>query len=587
MAKIQIPFVGESYAMPAKQLDSQTCINWYVVSDATGKYPAALFPTDGLSRFAEIQGKSIIRGMLELNDVLYVAAGNEFYTMDRNGNYTSRGNLKLSTGNVRMVPNKTQIFISEGSRAFVYQYKASAGHSQGDFYEVTATSANVSSPTFTGSGLDDMQTSGTFIGTVVTKYRVEIFTSGNPDTFRWSTDEGDTWQAGGNITGLEQVLGGFGVKIKFAHITGHTKNDKWDFTASPDSTFYVPIIPATQDGYGIYIKQNSNQFYISDLDDFSRVNALSVAQENAWPDFLVAGVSVREELWLIGRTISRIWYDTGADPVPFEPRTNLTIKYGTIAPYSVAVGHNNILFWLGNNEDGGRLAIMVTDYAPQIISKEPINNEWNTYERVDDAIGFVVQKGGHVFYHLIFPTADRTWVYDLTTQMWHEKRSSYLNENPKASDSRLGRWRGNNYAYFGDKHLVGDAISGRILYLDSTNYTDVGTQVLRERTTRIMDKDLQRIFLNSLQIDVEAGEGITDRTGQGYDPQIMLQISKDDGITWGNELWRSIGKKGEYGKRVKWNRLGASRSFTFRIKTSDPVYNVILGAVAELEVSDT
>ena len=72
-------------------------------------------------------------------------------------------------------------------------------------------------------------------------------------------------------------------------------------------------------------------------------------------------------------------------------------------------------------------------------------------------------------------------------------------------------------------------------------------------------------------------------SGQGDDPQVMLQMSNDGGHSYGSENWRGAGKLGEYKKRLIWNRLGASRDRVFRIKVTDPVKWVILGAFVEVE----
>jgi hypothetical protein len=70
----------------------------------------------------------------------------------------------------------------------------------------------------------------------------------------------------------------------------------------------------------------------------------------------------------------------------------------------------------------------------------------------------------------------------------------------------------------------------------------------------------------------------------GVDPQAMLEWSDDGGHTWSNEHWASIGKMGEYRKRVKWRRLGRSRDRVFRLTITDPVKVVIIGATAEVTV---
>jgi hypothetical protein len=86
--------------------------------------------------------------------------------------------------------------------------------------------------------------------------------------------------------------------------------------------------------------------------------------------------------------------------------------------------------------------------------------------------------------------------------------------------------------------------------------------------------------------DVRTAEGPPlfgiDGAVEGVDPQVMLRFSNDGGKTWGTELMRSTGKVGEYGKRVRWERLGRARRRVFEISTSDPVPYRITGAAIEL-----
>jgi hypothetical protein len=68
---------------------------------------------------------------------------------------------------------------------------------------------------------------------------------------------------------------------------------------------------------------------------------------------------------------------------------------------------------------------------------------------------------------------------------------------------------------------------------------------------------------------METGVGLT--TGQGSNPQIALSVSRDNGKTYGPEMWKTMGAIGEYRTRVEWHRLGTTRSFTPKIRISDPV----------------
>jgi hypothetical protein len=70
--------------------------------------------------------------------------------------------------------------------------------------------------------------------------------------------------------------------------------------------------------------------------------------------------------------------------------------------------------------------------------------------------------------------------------------------------------------------------------------------------------------------------------------QVMLRWSDDGGHTWSNEHWASMGKLGEYGKRVIWRRLGMTtklRDRVYEVSGTDPVKIAIMGA--ELSVTPT
>lgn len=73
----------------------------------------------------------------------------------------------------------------------------------------------------------------------------------------------------------------------------------------------------------------------------------------------------------------------------------------------------------------------------------------------------------------------------------------------------------------------------------------------------------------------------------GSDPMVMLDVSGNT-RTWDmTQNWRSMGKKGEYNKRVIWRRLGQHRSFTPRIAISAPVKRAVIAAYAEIEPSNS
>jgi len=348
--------------------------------------------------------------------------------------------------------------------------------------------------------------------------------------------------------------------------------DGTTLTAIADADFPTPAYLTWQDGYFIIVKSATGEFYISASYDPTDWTATDYATAERDPDNLKAAFSHNGHLWLIGRETTEIWYNSGASDFPFDPIGGAVLPYGTNSPASVASGEG-LIFWL----DDRKRVIQCIGHSPQIISDDNLVNAIEGYTTVSDAIGFFYTQKKRAFYVLIFPTPKDTWCYDLETQMWHQRRSF-----PMLGSGRQDRYRANCYAFFNDLHLIGDYQNGKIYKLDFATYADDGNTVIAERVTRAVHQERKRLFFPHFEIEFEAGVGLY--TGQGSDPQAMLQWSDDGGHVWSNELWRDIGQIGEYKNRAIWNRLGSARDRRFKLRISDPIKRVILAAFAEIEM---
>jgi hypothetical protein len=89
------------------------------------------------------------------------------------------------------------------------------------------------------------------------------------------------------------------------------------------------------------------------------------------------------------------------------------------------------------------------------------------------------------------------------------------------------------------------------------------------------------LFYAEFCVDCETGVGLS--TGQGSNPQLMLQWSKDGGHTWSGERWVSAGRQGHYAWRATWRRLGRTRDMVFRVVVADPVKWAMVDAYVEVE----
>jgi hypothetical protein len=250
---------------------------------------------------------------------------------------------------------------------------------------------------------------------------------------------------------------------------------------------------------------------------------------------------------------------------------------GTVAHHSVATLGNNI-FWLGNNAAGFGSVWMGSGYEAKRISTHAIECLISKLARLNDAYAYCYQQEGHAFYVLSFERGDRTFVYDITTGLWHER--GYYDSNTGLN----GRHLGNTFTFFNQKNLIGTFKNGSIFELDLNTFTDDGTEIKREKTSGHICKENKRIFFHSLEFEVERGTGLND--GYGEDPQAMLQWSDNGGFVWSSEHWSSFGKIGQYKTRCSFDRLGYSRDRLFKLTISSPVKCILVDCYADMTIEN-
>ncbi len=338
------------------------------------------------------------------------------------------------------------------------------------------------------------------------------------------------------------------------------------------------------DGYFVIGHTNSMSASSSNLYDGTTWSALATSPISAAPDLIQAVINVHQQLWVIKQYTSEVWYDAGtaaSQGFPFSRISGAVVDYGTPAPTSVARGDNSF-FFLANqrNNDGGEFVgvVELSGYVPQIVTPPAIAYRMSQYDEIDDAFAYCYSSEGHTFYVLTFPSGDATWVYDASTQMWHE-RSTWT-----GSPYEIGRHISNCYAGFNGMHLVGDWQNGNIYEMRSDVYVDNGSPLVSMRTSQhLLDKkSMENLFIRRLALDMETGVGDGGFTLQtGIDPQAALLWSDDGGHTWSNEHLASMGPAGRYRTRVVWRRLGVSRDRIFKLAISDPVKRVLINAYAE------
>ena len=366
------------------------------------------------------------------------------------------------------------------------------------------------------------------------------------------------------------VDGAAGYVVDIAKFTIKTINDV-DFPNGVKRATY-------QDGYFIVTGNGTQSFYISQLLNGGSWNGLDFASAEGSPDSTIGVISDHRELWLFGENSAEVWVNTGNAAFPFERSGNTFIEHGCAAAGSINKLDNTV-FWLGADDRGSGIVWRANGYTPMRVSTHALEVAIAGYPTISDAIAFTYQQEGHGFYALTFPSAGATWVYDVSTQLWHER--AYRNTLTGA----LGQWRAAGHCMLNNVHIVGDMVDGRIYALDLNYYTDDTAPILRLRASQTQSQSQARLFYKTLQLDMETGVGLA--VGQGSNPLISLRYSNDGGHTWSNYKTQSIGAIGAYASRCLFNRLGAGRNRVWEISTTDPVKFAVLGALVDAEAGIT
>lgn len=325
------------------------------------------------------------------------------------------------------------------------------------------------------------------------------------------------------------------------------------------------------DGFFLFNEPNTGRFWATAAYGGSMIDPLDFATAEGAPDPLMSLLIDHREIWLFGTDSTEIWYNAGNPDFPFERINGAFIEHGCAAAFSVAKADNTV-FWLGQDENGRGVVWRAEGYTPRRVSTHEIENKISRYTTVSDAVAWVYQQDGHLFYVLNFPTENATWCFDIATGLWAER--GWLDPD----SSEIQRHRGNCHMAFANKNIIGDHTTGQLYELDPDCYEDDGNTIVRELVVP-HTRTGKRAFYAEAEVRLESGIGLIE--GQGSDPQIMLQMSDDGGRTWKSEHWRPMGKTGEYLKRAVWRRLGTSFVRTFKIRITDPIPVCLISARLE------
>lgn len=321
-------------------------------------------------------------------------------------------------------------------------------------------------------------------------------------------------------------------------------------------------------GYFVVNQNDTGKFFISALNDGTSWDALDFATAESSPDELRRVIRALDTLWLMGTKTTEPWTNTGDASFPFQKIAGAVMPVGIMAPHT-ALEFGGSLMWVGQDNNGSGMVYRAKGFTPQRISTEAIEILIGAATDKENMKAYAYQKDGHNFYVLTGGGLETSLVFDMTTNLWHER--AYLNmqgnyEQDLASCCMFA---------FGE-HYVGSRVDGKVFTLSLDIYSDDGAAIARDRIYTHISNEGERVRYNALEIGFETGVGL--QTGQGSDPKALIKFSKDGGRTWSGWYEVEIGAIGEYQKKVVVRRIGIAEQLTIWVRVTDPVKVAMIGS---------
>jgi len=279
--------------------------------------------------------------------------------------------------------------------------------------------------------------------------------------------------------------------------------------------------------------------------------------------------AVGANLYLFGYKTVEIWQRGSGEDSTWQRQSYTTnASNGLQAPDSIAVCGSN-LYYLGSGESYAKGVLMVAGQQYSKISEDWLDDKL-LQETGDSAYAFAYAQGSHNFYVLQLQNLQETWVYDTETKEWHQRVSRVLETGEET------QWRAADIVWFKGQFLV--PCNDGCIYKHSEDYysEDYGTvlvdghvaslPMIRHRQGAVLVNDEKPFIFDELAVEANVG------TWADYDlqPDLLLEVSKDGGNTWGAVRHAKMGKTGQYSHRIRFFKLGYNRLCVLRLTYSHP-----------------
>ena len=278
------------------------------------------------------------------------------------------------------------------------------------------------------------------------------------------------------------------------------------------------------------------------------------------PDNTVALIANGSRLYTFGERSYQMFQYTSDINAPFNSPDTAAFPIGLKAINSL-VQLGSTVVWLGSSDIGNNGVYVLQGGTQALrVSTPEIEREIATFETVKDATAQIWQDNQHVFYCISFPSADRTYCYDLSEKVWSNRCSI-----DSTNTQRVWRYE---FATMNADGNIWQSYNGGIAEQVSDNWSEHdGTPILRLRRGGVIMSNYSMFYMDSIEVLMNNGQyELLPNTAA----KMMMRFSAD-GSTWSDSEVVDIGSIGDYSYDCVFYDFGMAKIFDVELSCSDNI----------------
>lgn len=263
----------------------------------------------------------------------------------------------------------------------------------------------------------------------------------------------------------------------------------------------------------------------------------------------------------------------------------MTNSFGLEAPNSLASIGGSVYF-VASGAQYGKCVMRVTGTNFEKVSEDWLDTKL-LEESTESSYGFCYSVGEHSFYCLQLNSLHETWCCDMMDGEWHQRtsRNSVTEMETQWRVGCVSYYREKFWAFTNDGSMC--EFNGDYWYEDFPDGRKL--PMIRQRQSAVITDGLKPFTFEEMTLECNVGThkfyGTPGVPAQEQMPKVLLRVSRDGGMTWGNTRTAYFGRTGEYSHRVRWMNIGYTRLCVIRVTFSEPMDFVMTSCSVRAEAT--